>query len=168
MSDVISQSEIAWDVLWAHLAGCFTLGEETIHGLDHWRRVEAHGVWLAERTGGDVVVARLFAAFHDVRRLSDGTDAEHGARGAALATQLHHRLFTLAAPQLELLQYACIWHTSGRLSDDPTIGACWDADRLDIWRAGYTPQERYMSTAPARALVRAGRVGPVYTPPGCG
>jgi uncharacterized protein len=53
---------------------------------------------------------------------------------------------------VELLQKACSWHTRGKLSEDPTIGACWDADRLDLTRIGETPKARFMSTALGRSL----------------
>lgn len=166
-ADAASESvpmEIDWDYLWEYLIGQFSLGAHSIHGPDHWRRVERHAISLVEHNGGNLVVVRLFAAFHDVCRESDGGDHEHGARGAALAAQLHGDLFHLSDVDFDLLRYACVWHTAGQLSDDPTIGACWDADRLDIWRAGLTPEAQYMSTAHARALVRRRHIGPAFTP----
>lgn len=36
--------------------------------------------------------------------------------------------------------------TQGR----PAPQACWDADRLDLWRVGIQPQLRYLSTPYAR------------------
>jgi hypothetical protein len=36
------------------------------------------------------------------------------------------------------------------VSDDPTIGACWDADRLNLWRLGRRPDDRLLSTDTAR------------------
>ena len=36
------------------------------------------------------------------------------------------------------------------VSDDPTTGACWDADRLNLWRVGITPAARLLSTTEAR------------------
>lgn len=157
-------NEIDWNCLWDELSGRFALGEHSIHGPDHWHRVERHAIHLAERGGGDLVVVRLFALFHDVCRERDGWDDEHGARGALLAVRLRGMLFDLSDAQFDRLHYACTWHTAGQLSDDPTIGACWDADRLDIWRAELTPREQYMSTAQARRLVRTGRIGPQYLP----
>ncbi|MHB9134808.1 MAG: HD domain-containing protein [Armatimonadota bacterium] len=157
--------QIDWDTLWEHLAGQFALGEHSIHGTEHWHRVERHAVRLAEHSSGDILVVRLFAVFHDVCRQNDGSDEAHGARGAELATRLRGQYFELPDESFAQLHYACTWHTSGQLSEDPTIGACWDADRLDIWRAGYTPHERYMSTQYARQLVRARKVGPQHTPP---
>lgn len=155
---------INWEQLWEELAGHFVLEAHSIHGLDHWRRVERHAVALTEANGGDLVVARLFAAFHDVCRWSDGHDPDHGTRGAELARQLRGERFDLPDADFAILQFACIHHTSGLQSEDATIGACWDADRLDIWRAGITPVERYMSTPQARMLVRQRHVGPKFTP----
>lgn len=156
--------DIDWGALRATLRGHFQLGPDSIHGPEHWQRVERHAVWLAEQGQGEVMVARLFAVFHDVCRRSDGRDDEHGARGAALAATLRGVGFDLPDASFTRLQYACIWHTAGRLSEDPTIGACWDADRLDIWRVGYTPAEAFMSTPHARELVRTGRIGPHAEP----
>ena len=36
---------------------------------------------------------------------------------------------------------------------DPTIGTCWDADRLDLWRVGITPHVRFLCTAAAHDRV---------------
>ena len=38
-----------------------------------------------------------------------------------------------------------------RHSADPTIGACWDADRLNLWRVGVAPARGMLSTAAARS-----------------
>jgi uncharacterized protein len=103
-----------------------------------------------------MVVVRLFAVFHDSRRENDGVDFEHGERGAEYAASLRGTLFDLSDTHLELLQYACRWHTQGQLSDDPTIGACWDADRLDLTRIGMTPKAEFMSTALGRTLSSQG------------
>ena len=82
---------------------------------------------------------------------STGNDA-HGERGVAYAASLRGILFDLTDERMELLREACRWHTSGKLSEDSTIGACWDADRLDLIRIGQTPKARFMSTALGRSL----------------
>jgi HD superfamily phosphodiesterase len=56
------------------VSGTFALGNHSIHGPSHWRRVERNGLWLAERSGGDLFVVRLFAWFHDSRRVNEWTD----------------------------------------------------------------------------------------------
>jgi len=55
---------------------------------------------------------------------------------------------------MRLLDYAIRHHVDGDVSDDPTIGTCWDADRLDLGRVGIVPDERYMSTARGKELSR--------------
>ena len=124
-----------------------------IHGELHWRTVGANGLWLAELLeGADRHVIFLFALLHDSMRESDGHDPNHGARAAALASELHAEgLLGLTSTQLELLQHACQEHTNGFVSTEPTVGACWDADRLDLPRVGIRPHPSYMSTAYGRS-----------------
>ena len=52
----------------------------------------------------------------------------------------------LAADQLTLLKFACEHHEKGRVSDNPTVGCCWDADRLDLGRVGITPHPSRLCT----------------------
>ena len=122
-----------------------------IHGERHWRTVGVNGLWLAEPlAGADTYVIFLFALLHDSMRESDGRDPEHGPRAAALAGALHEEgLLGTTPAQLEKLQYACFEHTNGFVSDDPTVGCCWDADRLDLARVWITPDPALFSTARA-------------------
>ncbi len=46
--------------------------------------------------------------------------------------------------------YAVEFHAYGRVSDDPTIGTCWDADGLQLTRIGTTINPRLPSTTQAR------------------
>lgn len=132
----------------------------SVHGPDHWRRVERNGCILATRTGADVEVVRLFAIFHDSCRLDDGYDKEHGQRGAEFAAELRGKLFELADEKFELLSHACIWHTDALHHADSTIGTCWDADRLDLKRVGMQPDAKYMSTAFGAEIARHGSIRP--------
>lgn len=146
-------SVIDFPSLWDRVA---LLSTSLMHGVDHWRRVERNGLLLAERTGADVDVdvdvVRLFAMFHDSRRLRDGTDHGHGARGAELAASWRGLFFHLPDDRFELLRYACVWHTDQKHHLDPTIGTCWDADRLDLGRVGIKPDPHWMSTPFGREL----------------
>ena len=136
------------------ISGTFALGSDSIHGPSHWRRVERNGLWLAERSGGDLLVVRLFAWFHDSCRVNEWTDPEHGKRGADYALKLRGTLFDLEDEALERLVYACTWHTDKDHSEDPTIGACWDADRLRLaWERGV--DESYFSTMTGLELARS-------------
>jgi uncharacterized protein len=95
-------------------------------------------------------VVLLFALFHDAMRQNDVYDPEHGRRGATLLERLHGTVFRVDDEELRLLLAACRNHADGRLSDDPTIGTCWDADRLNLWRFDVRPMPELLSTAPAR------------------
>jgi len=141
-----------------HLAEITTnqisLRSNSIHGASHWKRVERNGLHLSAHTGADVMVVRLFAWFHDARRQNDRIDPGHGRRGADYAAALRRQMFDLEEDAFEKLVFACTWHTDQILSTDPTIGTCWDADRLDLGRAGITPSVSFMSTAFGKELVR--------------
>ena len=92
----------------------------------------------------------LFALFHDSMRLNDGRDPQHGPRGAALAQELRGEAFDLHEAGMGLLGFACEEHTNGGVGSDPTVGVCWDADRLNLWRVGIRPDPRLLSTDAAR------------------
>lgn len=55
---------------------------------------------------------------------------------------------------MDLLAFACEEHTNGGISPDPTVGVCWDADRLNLWRVGIRPNPRFRSTEAARSEER--------------
>ncbi len=106
---------------------------------------------MAEGVPADRDVLLLFAATHDTQRHNEFHDPEHGARAADLIKRLHRGgALALADGQLELLHAALIGHDQGETTDDATIGACWDADRLTLWRVGIMPDRKYLSTKPAR------------------
>ncbi|WP_343759386.1 hypothetical protein [Deinococcus depolymerans] len=139
----------------ADLIRHFRLGKRSIHGPAHWQRVQAHAERLALAAGGDVAVARHFAWFHDAERLDEWYDLGHGARAAALVRAWRDRL-PLSDAQVDLLARACERHELGEVSDDPTVGACWDADRLELTRVGLQPDPRYMSTVAGQVAARPG------------
>jgi uncharacterized protein len=143
---------IKFDAVWEHVSKEFQYDPDSIHGPNHWRRVERNALKISASNGANVEVVKLFAVFHDSRRQNDSVDFGHGERGAKYAEGLRGVLFNLSDDHFELLRYACVYHTNGQLSDDPTIGACWDADRLDLTRIGETPEARFMSTALGRSL----------------
>lgn len=143
-----------FDSLWNVVTGQFQGGRHSDHGPDHWKRVEKNGLLLAADSGADLVVVRLFALFHDSRRENEFTDPDHGRRGAAYARELHGTHFQISEAQLELLEFACTWHTETKHHPDPTIGTCWDADRLDLGRVGIVPDPKYMNTDLGRQLAK--------------
>ena len=138
--------------LLARVMGGYRLHLAGIHGPAHWRRVRANGLALAARTqGADAELVELFALLHDSRRRNDDHDPDHGPRAATLARTLAaEALLVLDAPRLDLLAEACARHTGGDTTADPTIGCCWDADRLELSRLRIRPDNRYLSTQAAR------------------
>jgi uncharacterized protein len=128
----------------------FCLPATSIHGPGHWERVYRIGSRIAVGTDADLTVLYLFAIFHDACRLSGGGDPDHGRRGAQLAMTLLASEHLLNQEKLRLLDVACARHTDGDLTNEITIGTCWDADRLDLGRVGYTIDPRYLNTAAAR------------------
>jgi len=136
--------------LWETVSSQFPMGRLSHHGPMHWRRVFTFGQRLARATGADLEVVELFALFHDSRRQNDSLDPGHGKRGAELALSFHGKGFSLRPEQLDLLIKACEEHTEGELTDEPTMGTCWDSDRLDLWRVGIYPDPRFLCTGEAK------------------
>ena len=135
-----------FEQLWEMMTNRFALGDWSPHGPVHWRNVEQNGLRLAVRNRADQTVVRLFAVLHDVRRENDGYDPEHGRRAAVVAEELRDEFFSISDEQMETLVEALKFHNDGQVSEDVTIGTCWDADRMDLPRVGIQPVARMMST----------------------
>jgi uncharacterized protein len=128
----------------------FALNWNGIHGASHWARVRRNGLRLARLTGARVEIVELFAFLHDSRRVNDLWDPGHGKRAAEFIRTLQGSLLALPDADLALLAYACEYHTAGLTEADVTVQTCWDADRLDLGRAGITPQACYLCTPAAQ------------------
>lgn len=131
----------------------YALPIDGAHGLVHWARVLENGLRVADATGADREVVTLFALFHDARRINEHRDPGHGERGGELARSLRGTLVHLDDTQFDLLYEACRLHTDGHTTGDPTLLACWDADRLDLGRVGITPVPHRLCTDAARDLL---------------
>ncbi len=121
------------------------------HGVAHWARVLENGLRLCPITGAKVEVVRLFAVFHDSKRVHEYNDPDHGQRGAGFAAALRGRLFDLPDEDFRLLYRACAGHTHERTHPDITIQTCWDSDRLDLGRVGVMPHPSRLCTEAAKA-----------------
>jgi uncharacterized protein len=129
------------------LAGAW-MRESALHGEAHWRCVAASGLALAGRVpGSDPALVFLFGLLHDTRRENEAYDPGHGARAAVYARELAATgSLALRDERLELLCHALELHSDGQVSDDPTVGVCWDADRLHLPRVGIDPDPALFST----------------------
>lgn len=165
------------------------LGESPLHGFRHWLTVLDNGLQIIEATPAFrsynlKFVMILFALFHDIRREGEGECQEHGKAGAMFLRSLPmlELLDNLgAAPEvIRLAAFACECHTICSVPDDSIIlragapspvggvlsetevalvGACLDADRLDLGRVGIHPHPYYLSTQAAKNYAAA---EPVY------
>ena len=126
-----------------------------VHGVQHWFKVAQLAVMIARAEGGDAKVALLFGLYHDCRRENDGRDILHGKRASDLMRRHFERGdLKIDKDQADLLSYALIYHSDGRIVADPTISACWDADRLDLPRCGTQTGIEYLGTNTAKELCR--------------
>ena len=122
-----------------------------LHGPKHWRAVaQVAAMLLAEAPGVDPRSLFIFACLHDTKRLNDDRDPEHGGRAAMVLDELDHGL---DPDRLARLRFAIRNHSGGGggpSHEDPTIGACWDSDRLTLDRVGIRPEPLYISTPSVR------------------
>lgn len=149
----MSHDAFDWPALWQLATDGFALGPTSIHGPAHWRAVERNAIDFAAFSGADVTLVRLFAVLHDSQRRNESHDPGHGPRAAAWAATL---ALGLDDVRLATLAHALRDHDRGTTSDDPTIGTCWDADRLDLTRVGMRPDPAYFSTAEGRRRAAIG------------
>jgi uncharacterized protein len=121
------------------------------HGEGHWRCVAATGLSLASVSGRvDRTLVFCFALLHDTRRENEAVDPKHGVRAAAFAGELRAEgVLPLAEPRFGSLVEALRLHSDGQVTDDPTIGTCWDADRLHLPRVFIEPNPALFSTSAA-------------------
>lgn len=141
-----------WTPLARRVLAGYRLDPGGIHGPRHWLRVRANGLALAAMTpGADARVVEIFALLHDGWRRDEGHDLGHGARAAEAVLALSAEgLLELERDRLVILAEACRGHEHGAVSAEPSIGCCWDADRLDLSRLGRRPRAALLSTAAAR------------------
>jgi uncharacterized protein len=132
--------------------------DSPVHGEAHWLAVATTGLDLAAETGADPEVVFTFGLLHDTRRENDRHDPRHGERAAEFARELHREgSLPLDCGQLELLCFALQLHADGQVSNDATIGTCWDADRLHLPRGGASVDPTLLSTDAARQPSAAAR-----------
>jgi len=149
------------EAIWHRVLKDTSVEHCSIHGPDHWARVERNGLYVAKKTGADKTIVRLFAVFHDCMRWNDSVDPGHGRRGAEYAAQIRKELINIPSSDFDKLYYTCEWHTDKRTTNDITVAACWDADRLDIGRVGYILDDYFMNSKPAQKIAKHDDLSPL-------
>ena len=140
------------EAVWSRVLKDTSVTHVSIHGPCHWARVERNGLYVAQQTGANQMIVQLFAVFHDCMRQNEYIDPGHGRRGAEYAVQIKDELINIHSDDFDKFYYACEWHTDQIATDDVTIAACWDADRLDLGRVGFILDPRYMNSKPAQEI----------------
>ncbi len=125
--------------------GRFKLGPNSLHGPKHWQAVRRNGLVLADALGADADVVEAFALLHDCCREDEGHDPLHGHRAAEFAEVFNGCYFNFEADRLELLMTAIRDHNGGQVSSEPTLDACWSADRIELPRVGIKPSRRFFT-----------------------
>ena len=124
----------------------------SIHGVSHWDRVAKNADSL-KTSDVDVLVVKAFAYVHDVERENENDDPQHGLRAAKLVDEIHSTVLEfLTEKEIQQLKEACELHTTTLRTEDATVNACFDADRLDLGRVGITPNPDKMATVQGRIL----------------
>lgn len=123
----------------------------SLHGLGHWLNVERNGLHIAKLSGADPEVVSYFAYLHDCKRTNDKEDFIHGKNAADFAIE-HREFISLDDKQFEMLVVACCDHTLGTITECPTIGTCWDADRLELTRVGFVVNPTLLNTQEAKRI----------------
>ena len=129
--------------------------DSPIHGIKHWKTVERNAHYLADFNNADKEVLSYFAYFHDCMRKNEHRDKGHGPRGAAFAKK-HRDIIPLNDIQFKQLTDACKGHTYGKRPECVTINTCWDADRLDLLRAGVIPDANRLYNEEAKRIANEG------------
>jgi len=133
--------------------GLTVLSDHSIHGRTHWHKVDWNVQKLSRMIKVDRQVCRLFAYLHDCKRENEHKDPQHGQRAADYVEELHKLgKLEIDNDQLALLVEAIRDHDKGFTSTNPTIGTCWDADRLDLMRVDEIIDSNYLSTAAAKGM----------------
>ena len=123
-----------------------------MHGYSHCLRVCENGLRLASLNGADRHIIILFAFIHDIARENEGYDYQHGPRAAALLrSEIQPKFLHLDEDNLDRLAEAVAGHTNGHCLADLTVQTCWDADRLDLGRAGIETDPDRLCTSEARS-----------------
>ena len=117
-----------------------------IHGIEHWDNVYKNALKLKDNDI-NLNILYAFAYLHDSARFNDGIDLYHGARAVENVKKLSKTILSnLSHEEIFELSYACCYHTTEHKTNNKTINACFDADRLDLIRVDIIPDPFQMAS----------------------
>ncbi len=142
----------------------FSHDRRGIHGIGHAARVLVWATFLADwmiekEQHVDLDVVRCAAVLHDVRRICDGRDPDHGRRCGRWIMNESPAFRHLDEARRSLVAYCCEWHVPPDIEAPamPLELVCLkDADALDRVRFEGL-DARFLRTAMARAIVGQAR-----------
>ncbi|HPB62000.1 MAG TPA: HD domain-containing protein [Rectinema sp.] len=134
------------DEIESKLQGKVRYYKSTIHGISHLRAVS---LLAGELAPPEFKKAAMIAGFlHDIGRKNDFGGRQHAVDSAIIARPL----ITSIWPEVDIekICYAIEHHADGLTTDDPLIGAIWDADRITLSRLGRKINTSLLSTEAAK------------------
>ena len=105
----------------------------------------------------DLDVVRWFAYLHDSQRGLewDYSGVQHGPLASRFIKKIRKTFLSdLSDFQIKLLMEACSYHTSAKKKADITVNVCFDSDRLDLPRCGFTLIPSRMATEAGARLAQ--------------
>ena len=111
------------------------------HGLyTHTAAVVFRGIDYALSLKQDPKPVVLACAFHDIARLNDGPDMQHGERAIPIIEHVLQHDFSAYMPFAQAIINAVKNHTCGQTAPDYISACLWDADRTRLsWQRGFRP-----------------------------
>lgn len=118
-----------------------------MHGLNtHTNAVVFRGIDYAIHMGVEPLPVVFACAFHDMARINDGPDTEHGKNGVALGMRVMKQFPDLFDKDTKMAIWSAVLnHTSGVHAPDYISACLWDADRTRLaWKYGF--DEKFFNT----------------------
>ncbi len=109
------------------------------HGLyTHTAAVVFRGIDYALATNKNARNVALACAFHDMARVTDGDDVEHGKNAMPIAQKIMNTIGSIDKKTQSSILYAIENHSFNKVAPDYISACLWDADRTRLaWDMGY-------------------------------
>ncbi|MBR2285936.1 MAG: HD domain-containing protein [Alphaproteobacteria bacterium] len=122
------------------------------HGLyTHTAAVVFRGIDYALNLGKSPKNVVLACAFHDMARVTDGDDTQHGANAVPMALRVMDEIGNIDIKSRDSIAYAIKNHSFNLVAPDYVSACLWDADRTRLaWELGYN--SRFFATQRAKTV----------------